>query len=346
MKILAMDLGKSKSVVCEYDSGCGHHVFRTIRTRPEEVHDVLVEMEPDRVVIETGPVSGWVYDLVRSLEIDVQVANTNHPIWRWQVNPKKTDRADALKLAQLSSMGQLPMVHMPSKAVRQWRSLIEYRQALVEAGTAIKNRIRALLTREGILWKSGKKGWTEASLVALRELCAVEHGSSELLWPMQLSVELDVLAATEAALAKVTGKLNAMGQSQASVRHLQQVPGVGPRLAEAMVATLDTPHRFAGGKQVGRYVGLTPRQYQSGQQDRKGRISGQGNSTLRSLLVEVSWLMLRWNDWARATYRRLLQNCGGRKKVAIVALARKLLVRLWAMWRDGTAWRDELSVVR
>lgn len=344
MRIVAMDLGKNKTVVCDYDSDSGRYTFKTIRTRPQVMHDFLVEREPDRVVIETGPVSGWVYDLARALEIEVQVANTNHPIWRWQLNPKKTDRSDALKLAQLSAMGQLPVVHMPSKAVRQWRSLIEYRKSLRDRRTAIKNSIRSILTREGIEWKSGKSGWTQKALAYLRTMASSEEENEGSLWRMQLSVELDLFLAVEQALGEVTAKLDAMGKAHEPVRLLQKVPGVGPRLSEAVVASLDTPQRFQTGKQVGSYVGLAPRQYQSGEQDRKGRISGHGNSTLRSLLVEVSWLMLRWNDWARATYARLLYNCGGRKKVAIVALARKLLVRLWAMWRDGTAWRDTATV--
>lgn len=345
MRIVAMDLGKNKSVVCDYDSESGRHTFKTIRTRPQEVHDLLVEKEPDRVVIETGPVSGWVYDLVSALGITVQVANTNHPIWRWQVNPKKTDRADALKLAQLSAMGQLPTVHMPSKSGREWRSLIEYRQSLKDRRTAIKNSIRAILTREGIEWKQGKSGWTKAALKELRGMAkpldSVQVGS---LWRGQLSIELAQLESSERAMEEATARLDAMSEGRASVKLLRSVPGVGPRLAEVVVASLDTPHRFKSGKQVGSYAGLTPRQYQSGEQDRKGRISGHGNSTLRSLLVEVSWLMLRCNVWAKQTYERLLRGCGGRKKVAIVALARKLLVRLWAMWRDGTAWRDTATV--
>lgn len=345
MRIIAMDLGKSKSVVCAYDSESGRHTFVTIRTRPQEVHDLLVAKEPDRVVIETGAVSGWVYDLAEGLGLAVQVANTNHAIWRWQMNPKKTDRADALKLARLSALGQLPTVHMPTRAVRQWRSLIEYRQSLVARRTAIKNRVRGILTGEGLAWKGGKSGWTREALEGLERMCcelaSVEEDS---LWRGQLAVELEQLASVEKALAEVTAKLDGLGSKKEPVRLLRSVPGVGARLAEAVVASLDTPHRFAGGKQVGSYAGLAPRQYQSGEQDRKGRISGHGNSTLRALLVEVSWLMLRWNAWARDTYARLLRGCGGRKKVAIVGLARKLLVRLWAMWRDGTPWRDTTAV--
>jgi transposase len=345
MRIVAMDLGKNKSVVCDYNSEGGRHTFQTIRTRPQEVHDLLVEKQPDRLVIETGPVSGWVYDLGCALGITVQVANTNHPIWRWQANSKKTDRTDALKLAQLSSFGQLPRVHMPSKSVREWRSLIEYRQSLKERRTAIKNSIRAILTREGIEWKQGKSGWSAAALKELRGMAkplhSVKVGS---MWRGQLSIELAQLESSERAMEEATARLDAMSEKSKPVKLLQSVPGVGPRLSEAVVASLDDPHRFKSGKKVGSYAGLTPRQYQSGEQDRKGRISGHGNSTLRALLVEVSWLMLRHNVWAKQTYERLLRGCGGRKKVAIVALARKLLVRLWAMWRDGTAWRETATI--
>jgi len=73
-------------------------------------------------------------------------------------------------------------------------------------------------------------------------------------------------------------------------------------LSEAVAAFLDEPNRFSSGKQVGSYAGLTPKQYQSGSMDRQGRISGQGNKLLRSLLVEVSWLGLRHNSWMRETY--------------------------------------------
>jgi transposase len=340
-----MDLGKNKSVVCDYDSEKGTHQFETIRMTPQTVHDLLVTKEPDRVVIETGRGSGWVYDLAVALGLPVQVANTNHEIWRWRLNTKKNDRQDALKLAQLSALGQLPTVHMPIKKVRAWRSLIAYRQSLVERRTAIKNSIRALLEREGRAWPEGKSGWSQAALAELQALArSWPEATAEGLWRGQLGTELTLLAEAEKALAAVTEKLDQMGARQKPVRLLQTAAGVGPRLAEAVVASLDDPHRFKTGKQVGSYVGLTPRQYQSGQQDRKGHISGRGNATLRALLVEVSWLMLRWNDWARVTYRRLLERCGGRKKVAIVALARKLLVRLWALWRDGRPWSEAAAV--
>ena len=106
------------------------------------------------------------------------------------------------------------------------------------------------------------------------------------------------------------------------------------------MAFLPEPKRFKSGKQVSSYGGLVPRQYQSSELDRRGRISKRGPATLRKLLVECAWCLLRYNAWARALYQRLTHGGKARKKQAIVAVARKLLVRCWAMLRDGTAWHD------
>ena len=103
-------------------------------------------------------------------------------------------------------------------------------------------------------------------------------------------------------------------------------------------------HRFASGRQVGAYVGLAPRRYQSGSMDRQGRISHRGDALVRSLLVEVAWLGRRWNPWMKAVYERALHGTPSRKKIAIVALARRLLVVCWAMLRDGTRWKDPLAL--
>src|SRR5262249_20815293 len=110
------------------------------------------------------------------------------------------------------------------------------------------------------------------------------------------------------------------------------------RPAEPVVAFLGAPGRFDCGRQVSAYGGLVPRQYQSGEQDRRGRITRRGPALLRKLLVECAWVMLRYNSWARAVYERLSRG-KARKKQAIVGLARKLLVRCWAMLRDGAPWR-------
>ena len=101
MKILAMDLGKNKTVVCIYDQTSGKHNYQTIRTCPQQIHDLLVEHKPERVVFEICSAAGWVFDITKCLCIDTQVANTNGQAWRWKNIRRKNDREDALKLAQL-----------------------------------------------------------------------------------------------------------------------------------------------------------------------------------------------------------------------------------------------------
>jgi len=151
MKILALDLGKYKSVACDYEAETARHTFVTVPTTPKALHDLIVDREPDRVVIEICSIAGWVSDLVRTLGIELQVANTTDERWHWRKVKTKNDRRDALKLAQLSAMNQLSLVHVPQTEVRQWRALIGYRAKLVQRRTKIKNHIRELLLREGQL---------------------------------------------------------------------------------------------------------------------------------------------------------------------------------------------------
>ena len=343
MLIVSLDLGQSKTAVCVFDTKERRPEHQTVRTTPEALHDLFVERSPDRVVMEVGPTAGWVYDLARSLGIEVQVANPNHEGWRWRRTRHKSDRKDALKLASLSAMDQLPTVHIPSPERRAYRSLIRYRQTLVGRQTAVKNSIRAILTRQGLSHPAGKKGWTKQQRAELERMAWADDAC----WRSMLGVELEQLAGVEVALTRVEQRLKEIGQREPGVRLLQTIPGVGPRLAEAVVAVLDDPHRFRRGRHVASYVGLAPRRFQSGSMDRQGRISGQGDRMLRSLLVEVAWLGLRHNPWMRQVYEHTLRGSKSRKKIAIVAVARRLLIRCWAMLRDGQPWRPaaELRLV-
>jgi len=140
-------------------------------------------------------------------------------------------------------------------------------------------------------------------------------------------------------------KLDELARHDAGVQLLDTIPGVGPRTAEAVAAFLPKPELFRTSKQVSAYGGFVPRQYQSTDIDHRGRITKRGPRTLRKLLVECAWVMLRYNAWARAVYGRLTHGGKTRKKQAIVALARKLLVRCWAMLRDGTPWRADPVLV-
>jgi transposase len=110
-----------------------------------------------------------------------------------------------------------------------------------------------------------------------------------------------------------------------------------------IVAAIDDPNRFQNVRQVSAYAGLVPDQRQSGPTNRLGRITRRGSRILRSALVEVAWVMLRYNPWAAAVYQRISGGQKSRKKIAIIAVARKLLVRCWAMLRHKQPWQDDTS---
>ena len=341
MKILAIDLGKFKSVACVYESASGEHTFLTVATKPSAIHDLLTTHRPERVVIEIGPAAGWIHDLALTMSLEIQIANPNHDAWRWKNVKRKTDKDDALKLAQLSAMNQLPTLQLPSAEVRQWRSLIGYRTTLVARRTAIKNHIRSILDRQGMGWPGGKSGWTDKSMGALRVIAwMADDARMDDLWRFELQMELEAMAQVQTLINQVEMRLDVLAQADARVQQLQSIPGVGPRLAEVVVAVIDDAKRFKNAKQVGAYAGLTPTQFESGTMSRQGGISGRGNKLLRALLVQVAWLGRRYNGRISEIFEGICRGNKTRRKIAVVATARRLLVICWAMLRDGTTWRE------
>lgn len=343
MKILALDLAKHKSVYVDYVTGGGDRRFGKVATVAEELEKLLRRCSPERVVIEACPAAGWVCDLAQRMKIPIQVANGNDERWRWKVVKDKSDRRDALKLAQMAEMESLPTVHVPHAAVRQWRSLIEYRRTLVDRRTAMKNSIRSIYERQGLHLPSAKSAWTAQRIEELKE--EARSASPEQLWLLQVGCELEQLQSVQEQIEHVEAKLEELGRANEVVKRLQTAPCVGPRLSEAVVAILDDPHRFKNGRQVGCYAGLTPRRWQSGQSDRQGHISKAGNGLLRSLLVEIAWLGVRHKTWMLEVYEQVRRGSEKRKKIAIVAVARRLLVKLWAMLRDRTQWKEPAAVM-
>ena len=256
MKILAIDLGKSKSVACVYSVETAESRFYKVGTSPGQLHELILKVRPDRIVIEVCSAAGWVADLVGTIGIELQVANTAAPAWRWSNTKRKTDRDDALRLAQLSALGQLPRVTIPKRDVRQWRALIRYRHHLVRRRTQLRNRIRALFDREGLTLPTGKQCWTNAGIAMLREWArSLDEAPDQELWRGELACELEILQMAELLIARVETKLDRLAEANTACQLLQSIPGVGPRLAEIVVAVLDDASRFQKGKQVGSYAG-------------------------------------------------------------------------------------------
>lgn len=336
---MSIDLGKFKSVSCFYEVRTLHEKYDTIKTTPQEIHDLVITHNPDVVVFEACSVIGWICDLLETLGVKYLVANTNADDWQGKRLKRKTDKKDALWLAKRTATGGLPVIYVPEKEVREKRAFIKQRKSIVERLTQCKNSIHSILDKQATPWPSGKKGWSKSRIAELKQMsCTSDKASLGELWRVSLWAELLVYERLEELLLEMDLKLEELNQQDSQVQLLKTIPGVGDRLAEAVVAYIDDPHRFKNCKQVSCYVGMTPRQYQSGIIDRYGRISKDGNKLLRSLLVEVSWIAMRWNPWVKETYERIKRGSKTRSRIAIVAVARRLFVRMWAMMRDGTEW--------
>jgi len=348
MLILAIDLGKAKSLACWYQSEDATHEFRTARTRPDDFRTLLADRPVERVVIEICDAAGWVVDLCRTLGTPVQVADTNQAAWRWKNVKNKSDREDALKLARLSAMDQLSLVHVPEQPVREWRSLILYRHKLIDRRTSVRNAIHSILVAQGRAIPGRRSVWSDDAMSGLAGLAKPlgECTTMEDLWRGHLKMELDHLDELCQRIFELDQRLDALGEADARVRRLKTVPGVGPRLSELVVAMIDDPKRFESARQVSAYAGLVPRRHQSGEMDRSGRISKAGCGKLRKLLTEIAWGMLRHNPHGAEVFNRISKGQKTRRKQAAVALGRKVLCWCWAMLRDGADWRVPAAAAR
>lgn len=337
--ILAVDLGKYNSVLVWFEPDSRATSFRTVRTTPDDLRRELLRQPVAPVVFEACSQAGWVHDLCAELDLPALVASTTGVAWQWKRVKRKTDRDDALKLARLAAVGEIDRVWVPPRAVRQWKSLIGLRKRLVSERVRGQNRIRGLLVGQGLPAPVGAKAWTALGLAGLAQFTRplAECGLDDL-WRGELHLLLDRLRFLETQIREVEAKLDARAASDSRVSLLETIPGVGVRTAEVIAVHLVEAWRFRSADEVSAYAGLVPRQYQSGETDRRGRITRRGPKLLRAALVECAWCSLRYNAWARQTWLRLQTN-GLSKKKAVVALARKLLVRCWAILKTGRPWR-------
>jgi transposase len=344
MKILALDLGKFNTMCCFFDTKTRKYEFLTAATERGYLTTVFKKQTIDLVVMEACGPSGWIHDLAVSLGLKTLVCSTNEDAWKWSNVKRKTDRDDALKLARMAAMNELQAVHMPSEAHREFRSLVKYRKTLDYRINKMKNTIRAWFVNHGISIDAGEKAWNTGRERINSYRKPMAECNADELWKAELDLELRQLDALSAQLELVVKKLEAIGKNDPRIQRIMTIPGVGPRTAEILVACIDDPQRFKNGRQVSAYFGLVPRQYQSGETDRNGRITKRGNPLARTILVECAWASLRYNQWAKAIYQRVSGQQKTRKKKAAVALARKLAVIAWALLRDEKDWEPKRMI--
>jgi transposase len=242
---------------------------------------------------------------------------------------RKTDRVDAEVLARAVESGHIPRAHVLSPARRALRTQISVRRALVETRSQYIASVRGLLRAEGV-----KLGSCEAEVFVARfREAKLDDEVRAACAPL-----IALLIALEPQLALVEGKVQQLAAREPVTEVLMTVPGVGMIVAASFVSVIDDAKRFARAHQVESYLGLVPSEDSSGGKRRIGAISKAGNPYLRALLVQSAWTILRLrNSDPLKTWAEALAARRG-KRVAIVALARRLAGVLWALWRDGTVY--------
>jgi transposase len=265
------------------------------------------------------------------------VANPTKTTWIYRT-AKKTDKIDARKLAVLLSIGELPTVHVPNKEVRQWRQMILHRRNIVREVCCVKNRIRAVLKSAGH-FKAGHKGgwWKRANIMWMREMSTGLE-----LWQMQLGQLMDKYEFLTSQLIKVTVYLDGYLEAKPGAVLLMSIPGIGSRTAEAVLAYTDGVERFGGSREYCSYFGVVPKLDESGDSRRVGHITKHGPSVVRWLLCEAAWKSVRKSVSLKRFYERVMNGDAKRKKIAIVAVCRKLLSIMRAMLTTGEMFNEEL----
>ncbi|XZE18206.1 IS110 family transposase [Pirellulaceae bacterium SH449] len=329
---------------CFFDSKTRKHEFLNATTDRNYLETVFKKHKIDLVVMEACGPSGWINDLAQSLGLKTLVCSTNEDAWKWSNVKRKTDKDDALKLARMAAMNELKAVHMPSESHREFRSLVKYRKTLDSRINKMKCKIRAWFVNHGISIDTGEKAWNTGRERINSFRKPLTECEPHEFWKGELDLELTQMDTLTTVLDGVVKKLESIGKIDPRIIRVQTIPGVGPRTAEILVACIDDAKRFENGRQVSQYFGLVPRQYQSGETDRNGRITKRGNPLARTILVECAWSSLRYNPWAKHVYDRICGKQKTRKKKAAIALARKIAVLAWALLRDEKDWEPKRMI--
>jgi transposase len=264
----------------------------------------------------------------------------------------KTDRRDAKKLVRLYRAGELSFVEPPSPEQEGLRDLVRTREDLRRARTAARHRVAKQLLRHGHVYREGKKAWTKQHQAWLTRQRLADPLAQRALEHMRAHLD-----AVDAQLQAIDHELEQVATIEPwcdPVRWLCSFRGIGLHTALGLLAEIGDFRRFAHPRELMSYLGLTPSEYSSGDQQHRGHITKCGNRHARRLLVEAAWhyqhaprrseLAQRlerevptqvsaraWQAQIRLNHRhRTLIGHGKRSTVANVAVARELCGFLWA----------------
>ncbi|MHB8147304.1 MAG: IS110 family RNA-guided transposase [Vulcanimicrobiaceae bacterium] len=328
---IGVDLGDRYSNICVFDDGDAVQSEGRIRTTEAGMREFFERLAPARVALETGTHSGWVSRLLAACGHEVVVANARELRKIHQSN-RKNDRADARILARMVRFDPqlLSPIEHRSAAMQADTALLRTREALVSTRARFTNTARGLVKAIG-----GRLPTCSTASFARQVRGQI---------PIELQAALKPLVAMVEALSQ---QICACDEQIAALAHkrypetalLEQIAGVGTLTAVAFILALADKQRFAHSRDVGPYLGLVPRQADSGERSPQLGITKAGNPYMRRLLVGSAQYILGpfGPDTDLRRYGLRLAQRGGKnaKKRAIVAVARKLAVLMHRLWVTG-----------
>lgn len=334
MDTIGLDLHKRESQLCVGHAD-GTVTEQRIVTSRERFTALFAERLRARVLLEASTESEWVAQHLEALGHEVIVADPNYaPMYATRSRRVKTDKRDARTLMEACRAGTYRPAHRLSAPRRHVRAELAVREAVVRTRTRYVALAKALVRRDGLRVPSSAAERVGTHLQAL----AVSPALAAELAPL-----LTLLPPLNATIAAADERLAQLEQTDPSVALLMTAPGIGAVTASALVATIDDVTRFGAAHQFEAYLGLVPGERSSGEQRRVGPITKAGNRRVRWLLVEAAWRILRSKQGESAALRSWALTIAARrgKRIAVVALARRLAGILFAMWRDGVPYTAE-----
>ena len=275
-----------------------------------------------RVGMEASGHARWFERLLTEVQFELWIGDAAE-IRTKRVRKQKTDRQDGELLLRLLIEDRFPRIWVADGENRDLRQLLWHRHRMVQMRTRIMNQLHVLALNEGVRRK--KALWRPAGRAQLQSLVLARWASR------RRQDLLELLDQLTPKIQELTRALEQEVEKRPVARRLMTHPGVGPLTALAFELVIGTPERFGCGKQIASYVGLVPSEESSGDRRRLGHISKQGNSLLRFLLVEAAQVTVRTDpDWRRRFLHLAMRR---ERRIAKVAMARKLAVRLYWMWR-------------
>lgn len=339
MTFVGMDVHKNESQICVIDSGTGEVVHEIrVPTSDEGFESAFGKIKGARILLEASTTSSWVASHLRTLSgvAEVIVADPNNVAMygRRGRGRQKTDKRDAFALATALMSGNYTKVHEPSEVSRTMRREVRSRSLLMTQRTMLVNEVRAQLEFAGI--KQRPPSIKGNFIKTIRESRAIAAALKR-----QLEPTLLVLEALQRSIGMHDAEIESAAKNHPDVKRVMTIPGFGALTAVALVAQFDVAKRFPDSRHASAYLGLVPHAHGSGDTDgRMGGITKTGDRLVRALLVQGAMSVMGKDKTPESLALRRwaggLQQRSKSRKLAAVALARRLCRIAYACLRDGT----------